>query len=167
MLVYLLRHGDAIESATLHDSERPLSGIGNKQAVTVGTFLKSLNIHPDRIISSPLVRAQQTAEHVRALLNLAAVHTSEYLIPGTRKQQLIDMLNEGQVNSVLLVGHEPHLSQTISFLLTEHENLQVDMRKCSLGCLLASSPARKGHAMLQWLLTVEQMGMLLYQGPSH
>jgi phosphohistidine phosphatase len=154
MLIYFLRHGDAVQSSSLHDSERPLS------ASTVGECVQTLNLHPDVIISSPLIRAVQTAEAVRRSANVAQIQMSEYLIPGTRKEQLIEQLNQIGRNSVLLVGHEPHLSQTISFLLTGRENLPVEVRKCSLACLLASDPVRPGHTLLQWLVTIEQMDAL-------
>jgi phosphohistidine phosphatase len=160
MLIYFLRHGDAVQSSSLHDSERPLSDLGKQQASTVGECVQTLNLHPDVIISSPLIRAVQTAEAVRRSANVAQIQMSEYLIPGTRKEQLIEQLNQIGRNSVLLVGHEPHLSQTISFLLTGRENLPVEVRKCSLACLLASDPVRPGHTLLQWLVTVEQMDAL-------
>jgi phosphohistidine phosphatase len=157
MLIYILRHGDAVQSSSLHDSERPLSDLGQQQASAVGEFVQSVNLHPDVIISSPLIRAVKTAEAIRRSANVAQIQMSEYLIPGTRKEQLIEQLNKLGRNSVLLVGHEPHLSQTISFLLTGRENLPVEVRKCSLACLLASDPVRPGHALLQWLVSVEQM----------
>ena len=160
MLVYLLRHGDAIQTASLKDNERPLSGFGRKQATIVGKFLRKSVVQIDVIISSPLVRAVETADIVRKTLGVGKFETTEYLVPGTRKTQLFDLLNSMQVGSVLLVGHEPHLSQTISVLLSEREGLPIEMKKCSLACLVASVPVRNGHAMLQWLLSYEQMELL-------
>ncbi len=157
MLIYLLRHGDAVQSPNLQDSERPLSDLGMRQASSVGLYLNNLHLRPAIVISSPLVRAMQTADEVQKLIRTPAVARSEYLIPGTRKAQLFDELNRLHPESVLLVGHEPHLSQTISLLLAGTENLHVEMRKCSLACLLASDPLRPGHALLQWLVTVDQM----------
>ena len=157
MLIYILRHGDAVQSPELHDSDRPLSEIGERQAATVGIFLKTIHPHPAAIVSSPLVRATQTAEIVSKSLAIEGMEISEFLVPGTRKTQLVEHLNHLHHPSVLLVGHEPHLSQTISLLISGREDLPIDIRKCSLGCLLASDPVRPGHAMLQWLLTAEQM----------
>jgi phosphohistidine phosphatase SixA len=56
---------------------------------------------------------------------------------------------------VLLVGHEPHLSGTISLLLFGREQSVVEMRKCSLACVSATPPIGKGGAVLRWLLTSE------------
>ncbi len=167
MLIYILRHGDAVQTPNLHDSERPLSDLGERQAAAVGTFMHTLDLRPGLILSSPLIRAVQTAHAVRKSLDVGQVQISEYLVPGTRKEQLVDQLNQLGRTSVLLVGHEPHLSQTISFLLTGTENLPVDIRKCSLGCLLASDPVRPGHALLQWLLCCEHMEARHGQRPGN
>jgi phosphohistidine phosphatase len=160
MLVYLLRHGDAIQTASLNDSERPLSDFGRKQATVVGKFLQKSSVQIGAIISSPLVRAVETADIVRKALDVGRSETTEYLVPGTGKTELFDFLNSMRVGSVLLVGHEPHLSQTISVLLSEREGLPIEMKKCSLACLVASEPVRNGHALLQWLLPFEQMELL-------
>ncbi len=163
MLIYLLRHGDAVQSPEIHDSERPLSELGRTQAAVVGAFLKSISVHPEMVFSSPLLRAVQTAETVGKLLSTAKIQLSEYLVPGTKKDQLLDQLNQVKPNSVLLVSHEPYISQAISLLLSERETLPVEIRKCSLACVLASDPVRKGHAMLQWLVTAEQMQLLTHR----
>jgi phosphohistidine phosphatase len=160
MLLYFLRHGDAIQKASLDDSERPLSELGRKQATVVGEFLRTMEATIDVVVSSPLVRAVETAEIVRKSLDVRKSEATEHLVPGTRKKQLLDLLNSMKVSSIILVGHEPHLSQTISLLLSGQESLPIEMKKCSLACLVVSEPVRGGHALLQWLLTVEQMEKL-------
>lgn len=160
MFLYLLRHGDAVQNPSLNDSERPLSDLGRHQAEVVGEFLRSGNIQIEKIISSPLVRAVETAEIIGTTLGIQELERTEYLVPGTRKKQLLDLINATGLTSVLLAGHEPHLSQTVSLLLSEGENLALEFRKCSLACLVASEPVREGHALLQWLVTSEQMELL-------
>ena len=160
MLLFLLRHGDAIQNPSLNDSARPLSEAGRRQAETVGSFLHSSTIEFDKIVSSPLLRAIETAEVVGHRLHGPKPEQTEYLVPGTRKRQLLDFINSSQAKSLLLVGHEPHLSETVSLLLSERETLGFEFRKCSLGCLVASEPVREGHAVLRFLLTVDQMELL-------
>jgi phosphohistidine phosphatase len=160
MLLYLLRHGDANQDPSFDDSERPLSELGERQAATVASFLRSGKIRISTIYSSPLLRAVQTGEVVRTALNISKLEKTEYLVPGTRKGQLLAQLNSSGMESVLLVGHEPHLSQTMSLLLSGREDLPLEFKKCSLASLIASSPVRKGHALLQWLVTYEQMQLL-------
>lgn len=160
MFLYFLRHADAVQNPSLGDSERPLSVLGKHQAETVGDFLRLSNIHIDEILSSPLVRAVETAEIVGTALGMQKVERTEYLVPGTRKGQLFDLLNSTSHPSVLLTGHEPHLSQTVSALLSERSPVALEFKTCSLACLDASEPIREGHALLQWLVTHEQMKLL-------
>ncbi len=160
MLLYFLRHGDAVQSPSLSDSDRPLSSFGKRQAAAVGAFLCASNVHIDRIFSSPLLRAVETAEIIGKALGVDGLERTEYLVPGTRKAQLFDLLNSHGLESILLAGHEPHLSQTVSLLLTKKETLPLEFKKCSLACLVASKPLRIGHALLQWLLTYEHMESL-------
>jgi len=164
MFLYVLRHGDAVQNSSLHDSERPLSDLGKLQAEAAGRFLRSSNIRVDRILSSPLIRAVETATIVQKALNLSYAEQSEYLVPGTRKNELFELINSKNGNSILLAGHEPHLSETVSLLLTGREDLPLQFRKCSLACLVASEPVRAGHAALQWLVTTEQMQLLRREG---
>lgn len=160
MLLYLLRHGDALQTPSLGDSERPLSDLGKRQAEAVGAFLRLSNISVDKIFTSPLVRAVETSNIVGKSIGVQTPIQTEYLVPGTRKTQLFDMLNSEKPKSALLVGHEPHLSQTVSLLLTAEENLPIEFKKCSLACLVASDPIRKGHALLQWLLAQDQLQLV-------
>jgi len=162
MLIYLLRHADAVQNSSLHDSERPLSDLGKQQASTVGEFLRDRTIGIDAVVSSPLLRAIETSEIVRTITNTSRFETTEYLVPGTRKSQLYDLINSIRVRSILLTGHEPHLSQTISDLLSGSNGLPIEIKKCSLACLVASEPVRSGHALLQWLMTNEYMAKTRY-----
>jgi len=160
MYVYLLRHGDALQLPSLNDSERPLSELGEKQIRTAGVFLQACRAEIDAVYSSPLERAVQTAGIISSLLNIRKVERTEYLLPGTRKSLLLDFVNSNSPKSVLLAGHEPHLSQTLSLLISGREDLQIEIKKGSLASVVASDPLRGGHAMLQWLLSYEQMEAL-------
>lgn len=160
MLIYFLRHGDAVEASSLNDSERPLSDLGNRQAATVGRFLRANGIKIDAVLSSPLVRAVKTAEIVQQELTIANIGRSEFLVPGTDQRQLFRQISSLTGESVLLIGHEPHLSQTVSLLLSGHNHTLVEFKKCTLACLIASMPVRKEHALLQFLLTYQQMDLL-------
>jgi phosphohistidine phosphatase len=157
MLLYFLRHGDAVQLPSLSDSERPLSDHGEHQAKTVGAFLRSSDIRIERIITSPLIRAVRTAEIVAEAIQAHKPQKTEHLVPGSDKRQLFGLINAAGSGSILLTGHVPHLSQTVSLLLSEHEDLPIEFRKCSLACVDATVPVRRGCGMLQWLLTYQQM----------
>lgn len=158
MTLYFLRHGDAVESTALHDSERPLSELGQHQGTVAGRFLRSLNASIGLILASPLLRAQQMAAAVRQEIGDVPLTTSEYLVASSDPRQIVEQLGRLSAQSVALVGHEPHLSKTISILISGSEVQCVEMKKGSLACLEVSTPVERGQGVLSWLLTAKQMG---------
>ena len=124
MELYLLRHGFAVERGTRgfeDDFTRPLTTKGRRQLRTTAAAMKKLGRNFDLILSSPLVRAKQTAEIVAAELKLKKrLKYSNALAPGGVAAVLLRQL--GRVKpapeKILLVGHEPDLSRLISVLVT-------------------------------------------------
>ncbi|HEY5615713.1 MAG TPA: phosphohistidine phosphatase SixA [Bacteroidota bacterium] len=157
MLLYLLRHGDALDTPSLHDSERPLSDTGIRQSQVVATFLKTSGISLDLIIASPLLRAQQMAEPARDLMKVKVFLTSEYLVPYGDHRQLFDLLNERSEQSVLCVGHEPFMSTAIALLVFGETSPHVEMKKASCACIDTVRPLKKFPATLKWLVTAGHM----------
>ena len=157
MLLYLLRHGDAVESSSYHDSERPLSETGIQQAHAVARFFQSSATPLDLIIASPLARAQQMAQPTRDALKVKEFLTSEYLVPYADHRQLFDLLGERKEESVLCVGHEPFMSNAIALLVFGETSPHVEMKKASLACIETIRPLKKFPATLKWLLTAKQM----------
>lgn len=157
MTIYILRHGDATESITLHDSERPLSDPGKRQAAAAGKFLHSLPQRPSTILCSPLLRAVQTAEAVQQELGSHPPRISEFLTPTSNPRQILEELNKLRDDAILLVGHEPHVSATISLLISGNEQARIEMKKSSLACIEVGRPIGKGGGVLRWLITANQM----------
>ncbi|MBI2620576.1 MAG: phosphohistidine phosphatase SixA [Ignavibacteriales bacterium] len=160
MRLYVLRHGDAVESPYYHDSQRPLSDRGREQIKAVVRFLKRSRASLDLILTSPLHRARETAEIVQQNMGIHDLMTTESLISGSNLRDLIIVVNDHPVECLLLVGHEPQLSSAISLLTAGDEQFRLEMRKGSLACLETKHPVKKGQAVLSWLLGVEQMELL-------
>lgn len=157
MPLLFLRHGDAVESPHFHDTQRPLSEAGRRQIQTVGRFLRAYRNELEIILSSPLVRARETAEIVRDALDLPAVITTDTLAAGASVRELFGFINGQHSHALLLVGHEPQLSSAISVLTGGDDHFRVEMRKASLARVETEFPVKKGHAVLSWLVTVAQM----------
>jgi len=156
MLLYLLRHGDAVEQG-FDDVSRPLSPLGEEQAANAANYFISLNLSLDLILSSPLLRAKQTAEIIGKVMNVAECRTTEYLVPQTSERELLRQLNECGRNSVLLVGHEPHLRALVSLLVAGSRHANIAVKKGVLLSLETSTPVQPVSAVLKWMLTNEQM----------
>ena len=108
--IHLLRHAKAVdESAELSDESRYLTPRGREDARAIGRALAQLGIVPTAIVSSPLVRALQTAELVAGLCAPElAVTIDEALAPGRSLRRLLAGVAENE--GAILVGHEPSIS---------------------------------------------------------
>jgi phosphohistidine phosphatase len=157
MHMYFLRHGDAPSDSRYNDSERPLSDVGVRQATLVGTLLRRMNIVIDVALSSPLKRAHDTASIVLSNIKKRQIVLSELLLNGSDPQQLFEQLNKRNVSSVLLVGHEPYLSEIISLLIGGNRTIEIEMRKCSFAMAEVSIPIHQGSGILKFLIPVESI----------
>lgn len=157
MIIYFLRHGDASSDSHIRDSERPLTELGIRQATCVGKFLRQSNTRVDVILTSPLMRAQETAALIHAHIDSPEPVLCEFLINDSSQHQLFEYVNALNVSSVLLVGHAPHLPETISFLLDGNFENGIEMKKCSLAVVETTSPLRPGSGQLKQLTHVKTL----------
>ena len=163
MNIFILRHGVAVEPGTPgyeNDSERPLIPKGERRLHSAAVTMKKLELSFDLILSSPFIRAKQTAEIIASELKLKKrVEFFGGLVPGGNSKALIYALNELKPSpeNVLLVGHEPSLSRLISLLVSGGADAAIEMKKGGL-CKLEASELQHGHcAKLAWLLTPAQL----------
>jgi phosphohistidine phosphatase len=156
MIIYVLRHGHAVDAARFEDSERPLSEFGRRQAAAVGLYLAGLQVGIDQIYCSPMLRAQQTVEAIRQEFDQVPVQITELLLSSGNPHDVVRELQQYPAASVLLVGHEPHLSRTISLLLWGDSESRVEMKTCSLACVSTPDPLEEGRGVLQWLVLSSQ-----------
>ncbi|MFZ4681242.1 MAG: phosphohistidine phosphatase SixA [Terrimicrobiaceae bacterium] len=156
MIVYFLRHADAEPDAG-NDFDRKLTPKGLEQAAKVGKFLVRNGLLPEAIVSSPVVRARQTAEAVEKKLGQASVVIGSWLACGmTPETCLTELSVHAGTNSLLLVGHEPDFSDTIAALLGLANPDALNIRKASLTGIELSGFAA-GAGRLQLLVPVRLM----------
>jgi phosphohistidine phosphatase len=118
MELYFLRHGVAADVGPegSGDAGRPLTAEGIKKMKEEARGLRRLDVRPDVLLSSPLVRARQTAEIVRHALGLDS-RLVDALAPGCDVAQLRDLLGEYRsAERIMVVGHEPDFSDLIGAL---------------------------------------------------
>lgn len=114
MLVYLLRHAEAVSQAE-SDHARTLTEKGIEQARRAGRFCHRHGIVPDMILSSPLRRAEQTARLAAAEIGVADVRVAEFLASGMEPETAREELRSfSELERVMLVGHEPDFSSFIA-----------------------------------------------------
>jgi phosphohistidine phosphatase len=151
MKVFFLRHGSALgrDEWKGADAERPLTSDGIEKLRNTAETLAHLDLALDAIITSPLVRARQTAEIVAKKLGLQAkLSEDQRLASGFNEVQLHDILHEhARANAVMLVGHEPDLSDVIGKLIGGG---RVAMKKGGLALVELPNPQTKRGELL-WL----------------
>ena len=132
MQLYLLRHAEAEDVSTC-DDQRALTNKGEKQARNVGKFCRTHSIIPEVILSSPLVRAKQTAQIFAAEVDLPdRVELKDFLRPGMTAEKALSSLEKySKKASVLLVGHEPDFSKLAGFLIGTNAG-NIHFRKATL-----------------------------------
>jgi phosphohistidine phosphatase len=118
-MIWLLRHGDAADGTP--DAERPLTEKGQRQARAAGEALKRLGVKIDACLTSPKVRAADTAK--RACQPLGVDFQLEPKLAGGPFDA--DELTAGLGDDVLLVGHDPDFSMAVHGLT----GAQVRMKK--------------------------------------
>ncbi len=133
--LFFLRHAIAHESGSPNYTEmtRPLTEEGIEKMILEAKGMKKLGIEFDSILSSPLTRAQQTAEIVKKhLLFEGKIETEILLAPGGSFPALLKKMRATKKKKILLVGHEPSLSLWIQELLGFAPKNLVEMKKGAL-----------------------------------
>jgi len=131
MVIHFLRHAEA-EDEVDSDFNRRLTTKGLEQAEKVGKFCVRSGLIPDVILSSPVVRARQTAEIVGKATGSTPV-IEDWLACGMEPEMLYKKLAaHSEHDTVFLVGHEPDFSCAISSLLGVSDPSAILIRKASL-----------------------------------
>src|SRR2546423_3039345 len=120
MYIFLLRHGIAVDAGSAgfdKDSERTLTPKGERKLCQVADAMAAQKLSFDVILTSPYVRARQTANIIAEALDLRKkLQEVEHLTPGGSAKKLIETINglKPTPADVLLVGHEPSMSELVS-----------------------------------------------------
>jgi phosphohistidine phosphatase len=176
MRLYVMRHGDSVNPDVWQGDEvaRPLTDEGRAETQAVAQGMRWLDQKIDVVVTSPLTRARETAEPVARALGVP-LEVDSALAPGCNLHTLAPLLFAGRDRQgMLIVGHEPDLSELIGTLIAGHSLARVAMKKgacCrldlpSLSNLEHERDARKlaGRATLRWLLTAPQLARLGMSG---
>lgn len=152
MRLYFLRHGNAAsrQEWSGDDALSPLTEKGRRILEGVAELLLDQQLAIDLVVTSPLLRASQTAHLVAKRLGLAdRLETDDRLASGFGPAVLGELLRpHGALGAVMLVGHEPTFSETIGALIGGG---RVVCKKASVACVnLPDIATMEGE--LEWLL---------------
>lgn len=158
--ILLLRHAKSSwDDSGLQDFDRPLAKRGNKDAPRMGSFARRTGYAPDLIISSPAKRARQTTELFasEAGVDDSAIRWEEDFYYGSASDYLAAIQGcEDGPDSLLLVGHNPKMEQTVNLLSGESSGYIARMPTAALVCF--EHPATRweqvkaGSARMKWMV---------------
>lgn len=154
MIVYFLRHASAGQhkSDPIKDEKRPLDKEGIEQCGQIGRALAAMDVHVDALISSPLKRATQTASLVgNEIAFEGKLALEKSLRPDAGFEQFRELLRKyAKAEAIMVVGHNPSLSEFLSLLISERGSEDgVDLKKGAV----ARVEVDHNSATLQWCLT--------------
>lgn len=163
MMLYIVRHAIAVErdvfkKKSSEDSLRPLTIKGKKRLETIiGKLKKELN-GIDFIVTSPYVRAKQSALIISKLIKCSKIIESAELVPHAHPNAFILWLKAQAIGKkkVLIVGHEPHLGLFTSLmLLGQAKESIIDYKKSSVAALEVGEfqELTPGKTQLNWLVS--------------
>lgn len=167
MRLYLLRHASALERGApgyTNDRSRFLTEAGREEAEKTAAAIKRLGLNIKTVLSSPYIRAKETAEIFCKVLRIEGglkfePTLSSGLDPVKFLQEVLpDYIHE---SGVLVVGHEPFLSELISLLISKERGALIDFKKAGFCCVeVEEDGKRKIRGMLKWLFTPKTLKAL-------
>jgi len=165
----IIRHAaaedrDAFAATGAPDEDRPLTDRGRRRMRAAARGLATLVPRIDLLATSPWLRARETAEIIgRACRPRASAPVvTDLLVPGVDYDKLRHWLAaESKLRVVALVGHEPHVSHFLGWLLTGSASRELTSFKKGAVASLRVDPAMPpGQATLAWFLTPRHLRTL-------
>ncbi|MBI4475428.1 MAG: phosphohistidine phosphatase SixA [Acidobacteria bacterium] len=162
MELYFMRHGIATPKEDGGpDADRPLVPEGIKKSQQAAEALRNLEIEFDRILTSPLVRARQTADIVANVLQMQdRIEELEELADHSVKEVVRALTKFKGDDRLLLVGHQNQMGDTIAYLLGGEDKMQVDLKKSGICLVEVDSLPPKSRATLCWMLSPKHMKLM-------
>ncbi|MGC1687495.1 MAG: histidine phosphatase family protein [Candidatus Acidiferrales bacterium] len=156
MILYVVRHGIAIDRADPNsppEIERYLTREGIKKTREVAEGVHALGARPTVFISSPYVRAMQTAQIFAEVFEFSRdkIRESAALKPGGSPAEFVKELAHVKAREVAAFGHAPNLDQLIGHLVGAR-GIFTALKKAGVAALEFDSPSA-AKATLAWLLT--------------
>ena len=162
MILYLVRHGIAIERTdpkSPAEAERPLTAQGVRKTRLAALGFRATGARPDVLVTSPYVRAAQTAEIFAEALGVSQekISVSEALKPAESPTDILKEISRLRAKEVACFGHAPHLDLLIAHLAGARSAF-TELKKAAAACFEQS--ATHGRWELRWVLTPKMLRQL-------
>ena len=140
MRLYLIRHGIAVDRSEPKcppDPERPLTPRGRRRTRASAEGFLALGVEPDALLSSPLIRAMQTAEIFADVLGFPVpkIQQTDALKVASPPSELLRELAKLRARQVMCFGHEPHLHQVHRAHILRAQSQVTELKRAGIACL--------------------------------
>ena len=162
MIIGFFRHGPAVPPGTrgIEDAKRSLTPEGREKTQAAARGVRRLELGFDRIVTSPLPRAVETAEILARELKLPRPVVSDRLLPGTVPRTMLQVVQEMTLKAPVLVGHEPDLSAAVALLIGAREEESLEIKKAGLAVVQIRSVESTLAGTLLQLLSPSTLRLL-------
>jgi len=162
MILYIVRHGVAVgrtDPKCPPEEERPLTTKGLQKTRDAALGLKELKVKPDVLITSPYLRAAQTADIFAKALGFPAseIRVSDALKPAANPAEIVKEISQLRAREVMCFGHAPHVDQLIA-QLSGGRGVFTSLKKA--GVALMERTGTHGAWRLEWILTPKVLRQL-------
>ncbi len=160
MKLYFLRHATASDNAP-SDAERKLTREGEEESRIAGAALVELGVAPGHILSSPLVRAVQTARLAAKAMDFRdeIEEIDELTNDSSTPDLLLALKPYSRDRELLLVGHMPSLAEHIAACIGVRDSGGLALGKGSVTCV-EMKDLRIGQGSLRWLMRQKQLSVI-------
>lgn len=163
MKLLVVRHGAAVDAEEFartgnSDDLRPLTAEGETEMKKIATGLRAEVEALDVLATSPLTRARQTAEILADAYGIGAPEVTTALVPGAPFEEFEQWSSSlGERKVIAVVGHEPHLSSLVTWLLAGRRDSRIRLNKGGACLVEFVTRPRPDSGTLNWLLTPRQL----------
>lgn len=163
MKLLVIRHAIAMDREEFAqtgqpDDLRPITARGAGKMERVAEGLRREIESLDQLATSPLTRARQTAKILADAYGIGGAEVTTSLMPGARPEEFENWCDaDGEGKVVAIVGHEPHLSSLVTWLLRGRDESRLRLKKGGACLLEFESQPHRDSGTLNWLLTPRQL----------
>lgn len=166
MEIYLIRHSEAVElnNEIVDDSFRYLSNSGRQKTIEVANKLKEMKVHFDCILTSPVIRAVQTAELLAASIHhKGEIITAIELMGGSSFTRFMQLINRNsRFKKVACVGHAPDVNNYAVALASKKASSEVKINFKNTSVCKISFDTKKNVGRIDWFLKSDSMELLTF-----
>jgi phosphohistidine phosphatase len=170
MNLLIIRHGiaedkDAFAASGKSDDLRPLTAEGRVKMTHSAEGLREIAPDISLLATSPLVRANETAEIVGRVYGIEVRSTTEALLPEAPFSEFLDWIGDRAEQAVVaVVGHEPHLSTLATHLICGGDKSRIELKKGGACLLTFEGTPAAASGTLDWLMHPSHLRALAGRG---